>query len=596
MITLNIIVFGGQRNIIEKIFPNKEQNISQEKREIRYFRDSIIFWKALIYPELNEGNYKEIKNEIKEYFNKEEKEREQKNIIQKNVILFFGNYGLKKVINFIFKEVEQTKRPLFLIISNIMETFPKLPDNRYLTFLNQNKEKIYEKIISYLWEKDCYFNERGNSTCKLSNANLFYKKPKGFTFLKILLIGLKRAGKSTLINIISKKLTALELPNDQSVTKKISEYEVYPYENKEEYNISSIKFYDSPGIEKNANLNSEEIVIDFLEKKFNEINLIYFLKRGGAIEDCNNVFKKIVKLNKEREKNKLKKIPIIFLINGDINIEGEKSSVAINSMKDYLIKNFGTDLYDENKNQKNDNDTDSDDDESNDKQYEDGNIIKVNLRKQKDAHSSQEIYGIDKIFAKSLEYLKLTNSLKNNDLDELKRINKQLINLFKQSKLGLPWDKKNKESLIKESKKITSRMMKENSLLKATPLLKDYVDKSISIPLIIAGAIGSIFLIGIPILISGIVIFSIGPIMQIALESGFEENDIENYELKQFFNNFKEEMSEAKKFFEEILKFTNGCQLFIKSFEIYQNILKSLDKLKNTDNEEWNKFTENEII
>ena len=101
----------------------------------------------------------------------------------------------------------------------------------------------------------------------------------------------------------------MELPNDQSVTKKISEYEVYPYENEETYNISSIKFFDSPGIEKNANLNSEEIVIDFLEKKFNEINLIYFLKRGGAIEDC----------------NKLKKIHIIFLINGDINIEGEKS-------------------------------------------------------------------------------------------------------------------------------------------------------------------------------------------------------------------------------------------------------------------------------
>lgn len=307
--------------------------------------------------------------------------------------------------------------------------------------------------------------------------------------------------------------------------------------NEEKYNISSIKFYDSPGIEKTENFNSEEIVIDFLKKRFNEINLIYFLRRGGAIEDCKNVFKKIVELNKERVEKKLSKIPIIFIINGDINVEGEKSSVAINSIKDYLTKNYGTDLYDENKNpkiQKNDDDSDSDEDENNDKQYEDGNIIKVNLRKQKDQHCSQEIYGIDKIFAKSLEYLKLTNSLKINDLNELKRINKQLIDLFIKKRVESAWDKKKKENLIKESKIITSRMMKENSLLISTPILKDYVDKSISIPLIIAGAIGTILLIGIPILISGIVILAIGPIRQIALENGFEENDIENYDLKQF--------------------------------------------------------------
>ena len=76
-----------------------------------------------------------------------------------------------------------------------------------------------------------------------------YKKPKGFTFLNILLLGLKHSGKSSLINIISKKLTALELPFDQSVTKKITEYEIYPFEEEEKYNITSLKFYDTPGIE-----------------------------------------------------------------------------------------------------------------------------------------------------------------------------------------------------------------------------------------------------------------------------------------------------------------------------------------------------------
>jgi ribosome biogenesis GTPase A len=149
-------------------------------------------------------------------------------------------------------------------------------------------------------------------------------------------IGLKRSGKSSLINIISKKLTAFELPNDKSVTKKINEYEIYPFEEEEKYNISCIKFYDTPGIENTKEFDSESLVIEFLEEKFNEINLIYFLKRDGAIEDCKNVFQKIISLNEKRIKKGLTKIPIIFIINGVINVEGENSSVAINTVKEYL--------------------------------------------------------------------------------------------------------------------------------------------------------------------------------------------------------------------------------------------------------------------
>ena len=93
------------------------------------------------------------------------------------------------------------------------------------------------------------------------------------------MIGLKRSGKSTFINLISKKLTSFELPNDQSVTKKITEYEIYPFEDEEKNNITSIKLWDTPGIEKTTSFDSESIVIDFLEEKFDEINLIYFLKK-----------------------------------------------------------------------------------------------------------------------------------------------------------------------------------------------------------------------------------------------------------------------------------------------------------------------------
>ena len=54
-------------------------------------------------------------------------------------------------------------------------------------------------------------------------------------------------------------------------------------------------------------------------------------------------------------------------------------------------------------------------------------------------------------------------------------------------------------------------------------------------------------------------------------------------------------MEKTKDFFDKVLRFTNGNQLFIKSFEIYQNVFKSLEKLGNINNEEWNRFRENEI-
>ena len=616
MNSLNVIILGGEKQLIEKIFPNEEKK-NVEKREIRYNikksslleklkskNDDLSFkWRAIIYPELNNENYKEIRKELKDYFDTEEKE------IKKNVIISFGNNKIKSIINLI-NGLEQTKRPLILFISENKGDYSQFSDKRLVTYLKQDNdsEKIYNKIVSYLWEKDCYFNEKGNKTCKLSAANLFYKKPKGFTFLKILLIGLKRSGKSTLINLISKKLTSFELPNDQSVTKKITEYEIYPFEEEEKNNITSIKLWDTPGIEKTTSFNSESIVINFLEEKFDELNLIYFLKKDGAIEDCKKVFEKIISLNKNRNKKGLNKIPIIFIINGVINVQGEKTSVAINTVKDYLINNFGNDLYDKeekDKNLKNEDDDSDDDEYDRKKQYEDGNIIKVNLRRQQDEFSYQAIYGIDRLFQKSLEYLKLTNTLKTNDLNELKEINRQLINIFKDDLKGIKKDKEKYNILMNRSKELTSKMMKENSLLMSIPILHNfYEERSQYILCILFGVMYVFFIIGIGLIVYGIICLAKGVVLQVALEYGFEEEDIQYYKLEEYVfseikeNNEKEikkKMENAKDFFDKVLRFTNGNQLFIKSFEIYQNIFKSLEKLGNTNNEEWNRFSENEI-
>jgi len=595
MSSLTIFVLGGKKQLIEKIFPNEDNNTKE--RQIRFNKQKDFYWRALIFPELNDGNNKEIRTELKSHFNTEEKE------IKKNVILFFGEHQIKKFANLI-NNLEQPKRPLILFISTNKSDYSKFSDIRLITYLKQDndEEKIYSKILSYLWEKDCYYNERGNCTCKLSQANLLYKKPKGFTFLKILLIGLKRSGKSSLINIISKKLTALEMPYDQSVTKKITEYEIYPFEEEEKYNITSLKFYDTPGIENTRLFNSEKIIIDFLEKKFNEINLIYCVKREGAIEDCQNVFKKIVDLNKGRIKRKLKKVPIIFIINGVSNVQEEKTSVAINTVKNYLTNNFGKELYDENENININiiqDDSDSDDEDNNKKKkYIDGNIIRVNLRKQKDEHSYSEIYGMDNLFKKSLEYLKSTNSLKEEELNRLKEINVDLINLFKQK---FEKDK----SKRKELKILTSQILKDNSLLMAMPILHkyyDYDDKLFITFNIIGLLLAYCFGIGIIVLILNFTLCK-KVILQIALEYGFDENDIKNYGLEENIfsekgNNEKEiknNIDKIKNFFEKLLFFTDGCQLYIKSFEIFQNVFKSLEKFGNMKNEEWNKFKENEI-
>ena len=80
MITLNIISIGGERKLIERLFPQIEKG-NKEEREIRYNQENNSFyiscfkkkgysfkWKALIYPELNNENKNKKKKELKELF------------------------------------------------------------------------------------------------------------------------------------------------------------------------------------------------------------------------------------------------------------------------------------------------------------------------------------------------------------------------------------------------------------------------------------------------------------------------------------------------------------------------------------------------
>ena len=61
-----------------------------------------------------------------------------------------------------------------------------------------------------------------------------------------MLTGMSRAGKSTLINVLSKKFVTIETPNPESVTTEINEYIIDKQINAN-YKVR-FKFIDTPGL------------------------------------------------------------------------------------------------------------------------------------------------------------------------------------------------------------------------------------------------------------------------------------------------------------------------------------------------------------
>jgi hypothetical protein len=101
--------------------------------------------------------------------------------------------------------------------------------------------------------------------------------------------------------------------------------------------------------------------------------------------------------------------------------------------------------------------------------------------------------------------------------------------------LGIKYDKQQYKSLIEKSKESTLKMMKENSLLMSIPILHDFYESQAgNIVGVIFGALFSILIFGIPILITSIKGLINPPVLQIALKYGFEEKDIEDYKLQEY--------------------------------------------------------------
>ena len=66
--------------------------------------------------------------------------------------------------------------------------FDKFKFKNYISYIKDKYDPNLpdlnlHKIISYLWEKDCYYNERANLSCAFTPINLIYKPSNGFIFL-----------------------------------------------------------------------------------------------------------------------------------------------------------------------------------------------------------------------------------------------------------------------------------------------------------------------------------------------------------------------------------------------------------------------------
>ena len=87
-----------------------------------------------------------------------------------------------------------------------------------------------------------------------------------------MLTGMSRACKSTLINILSKKLVSLETPELTSVTNEIKEYNNYKEikEEGKEKEIIKLNFIDTPGIiidPKDSKKDKTQEIINSIEKE-----------------------------------------------------------------------------------------------------------------------------------------------------------------------------------------------------------------------------------------------------------------------------------------------------------------------------------------
>ena len=591
-------------SIETKLFPKKESFLSIFTAHLKHSDQTIdTKWIGYKYPNLSDDNKNDILNDLM----KSIKDNKNKN----NIVIKFGQKYAKS-----FRKLSNkfdTDHPFILF--NFSENdeiekdfFEKFKYPQYISYIKDKYDPNtpdlnYHKIISYIWEKDCYYNERGNSSCSYSPANLLYKPSKGFIFCNILLIGESRAGKSTFINRLFNKYISHESAKFESTTKEITYYEFSFKDVQEEKDKNKlikngyglIRVLDTPGLVLTKDLDASSKIIEKLNKEFDNIHMIYFFLKGQSnIEQSINILKYIKNKNIEREKNKAYKVPIIFIKNGEDLINGGNGNVLSKELKNVLKKNNLMDLYDNNFKKK---------DYLNDyNNYIDGNIIQIHLPTGK---------NLNKLFLISKNYILKNNSTilegkLNDEYEIMEKNTNSLIKIYiKEKILKKPLTKRDQDlfsKLSNDGKNFAHKLQKSGNILYDLEILniktKSFFSSIFKLfdeskNLFTSEYINHIF--------PDIIYFKEeikDLIYNIALSYGFDKNDIYKYGLDKFIfeEKFLENLSnenreeKIKKFFENLIDYIGPIQYAIKTREALIQINDIFDKLSNRKDEEWIKF------
>ena len=446
---IHIVGTGEKKHyVINNIFKEeiKDHDLKTKLKVTKEFKTEQFHWIVHIHKdgELNNEDCKEIEKEIKE----DRRKKENENILIKNqIILCFGNEN----VEILSKNFTKFKKSNMIFITETKCQLDSKMDKRYAINIiykdiKNDKEVIMSnedlniKIISVLWELDCYFKEKGNLICRYTPDNIFngLENDNPLFTLNILLIGLSRAGKSTFINLLSRKLSALEAELSVSVTKNISEY--YIYKDDDSKRKGAIKLIDTPGFV----ANKEDKLNDILNliKNNNQglehkVHFIFFIIMNGAYSfEGNNINEVFKALNES-------KVPVIFILNRVKKNRDIKE--IITPIKEHFNQNNFKNLS------------------------KDENFVKANFLKA----DAGDVYGFDEIFKKISNHFKSKKYLDDNLIKEMKELLKEFRLYVESNELFLSSTDEGKKALdeFKENINFTERMNKINEIKAKNELL-----------------------------------------------------------------------------------------------------------------------------
>ncbi len=454
---------------IYDLFPNYISK--NDTYEERLFDEKTFKWNGIFFKNRSLDDIMEmIDDKIKEI---KHQEKIQNNIIIAKCISQNFSEKLFKGIIKINKQLD-IKILVIYISQEKIENVKKF-DNRTITNIYgdkiNDKEFMVEKLRYILSMKDCFFNQRTLEFKKSLNS---YDIVTTNQFLNIVVMGPSRAGKSTLCNTLLNKYEALESSAQESITEVVNEYS-------NEY----LHIYDTPGltITKSKKLgDTSKIALKCLKNilkkvddSMDDIHVIFFvLKNKPNIENMLPILKFLDKENKTRIEDNRKKIPIIFIVNEPKDKKSEEEEddefEEINEFKETAkgLKNYFEKYEVENLYSEYDDDTNNDD--------EDHNIIRVDIRKEKNA--------VRKIFKKLYFYIRKNNPFSTDLFRKMEEINENFkrINEIKNNpnindikKDGINAElKKNKE----ECQKFILKISKENSFFEKIYSLENILKSS----------------------------------------------------------------------------------------------------------------------